>query len=195
MYIVNVQNYILLTESQKGVNAVQRCSIENQKDAITVQSLWASALLVLNGTLFDSINAILAFSRQYAAKVDSYNWFYAFVICSWKLYSTGSKYLYSITFTVNFWFIQKFRNWLCWKHSIILKHWMLVEAVGLEQCTVTVNFWFIQKLLCAVCWKQSIRKLKLYILTDIHLKSICTQTDRQTDTHTHTHYNILLTCE
>ena len=27
-------------ESQKGVDAVQRCSVENQKGAITVQSLW-----------------------------------------------------------------------------------------------------------------------------------------------------------
>ena len=31
---------ISLVESQKGVNAGQRCSIENQKGAVAVQSLW-----------------------------------------------------------------------------------------------------------------------------------------------------------
>ena len=32
--------HILSGESQKGVIAVQRCSIENQKGTIAVQSLW-----------------------------------------------------------------------------------------------------------------------------------------------------------
>ena len=41
----------------------QRCSIENQKGAITVQSLWHySTLLVLNGTLLNSNNALLVLS-------------------------------------------------------------------------------------------------------------------------------------
>ena len=41
-------------ESQKGINAVQQCSVENQKVAIAVQSLDGdSALLVLNDTLFN----------------------------------------------------------------------------------------------------------------------------------------------
>ena len=31
---------ILSVESHKGVNDVQRCSIENQKGAMAVQSLW-----------------------------------------------------------------------------------------------------------------------------------------------------------
>ena len=31
-------------ESQKGVNSVTRCSIENQKGAIAVQSLWLTQL-------------------------------------------------------------------------------------------------------------------------------------------------------
>ena len=32
--------FILSVESQKGINDVQICSIENQKGAITVQSVW-----------------------------------------------------------------------------------------------------------------------------------------------------------
>ena len=37
-YEVSVK-LIMSFENQKGVNASQRCSIENQKDAIAVQSL------------------------------------------------------------------------------------------------------------------------------------------------------------
>ena len=48
-------------ESQKGVNGGQRCSIEHQKGAIAVQSLWRySALLVLNGTSLNIDSALLA---------------------------------------------------------------------------------------------------------------------------------------
>ena len=70
--------YILVqsVERQKGVNVVQRCSVENQKGAITVQSLCDSALLVLNGTSLSSINALLAlswyhwlFSQRFRLKV------------------------------------------------------------------------------------------------------------------------------
>ena len=35
-----VYNDLSSVESQKGVNAVQRCSGENQKGAIIVQSVW-----------------------------------------------------------------------------------------------------------------------------------------------------------
>ena len=31
---------LLSVDSQKGINAVQRCSLENQKGTIAVQSLW-----------------------------------------------------------------------------------------------------------------------------------------------------------
>ena len=67
-------------ESKKGITLVQRCSIQNQKGAITRlctaivpfwlegryrQSLYSNcALLVLNGTSLNSINALLALSRQ-----------------------------------------------------------------------------------------------------------------------------------
>ena len=152
MYIVKSMYRITYCQlrARRGLMLFKDAPLRTRRMLSMYKVYGTSALLVLNGTLFDSVNTILAFSRRYAAKVDSYNWFNAFVICSWKLNSTGSKYLYSITFTVNFWFIQK----LCWKHSIIVKHWMLVEAV--LTVTVTVNFWFIQKLLCTVCWKQSI---------------------------------------
>ena len=33
-------NQLALAACQKGINAVQRCSVENQKGAFTVQSLW-----------------------------------------------------------------------------------------------------------------------------------------------------------
>ena len=40
MELVNHEYHILLSvESQKGINAVQRCSTENQKGAIAVQGL------------------------------------------------------------------------------------------------------------------------------------------------------------
>ena len=35
-----LKSFISSVERQKGVNAVQRCSVENQKGVITVQSLW-----------------------------------------------------------------------------------------------------------------------------------------------------------
>ena len=46
IYLCNVKvlywrdRNMLSVESQKGVNAVQRCSVENQKGAIAVQSQW-----------------------------------------------------------------------------------------------------------------------------------------------------------
>ena len=47
-------------ESQKGVNAVQRCSIENQKGALSLYKVYGNnALLVLNGTLLNSVNTLL----------------------------------------------------------------------------------------------------------------------------------------
>ena len=48
-------------ESQKGVNDVQRCSVENQKGAIAIEFVMSdSALLVLNGTLLNSDKALVA---------------------------------------------------------------------------------------------------------------------------------------
>ena len=54
---------ISLAEIHKEVNAVQRalCSVENQKGAIAIYPLYSnSALLVLNGTSFNNVNALLA---------------------------------------------------------------------------------------------------------------------------------------
>ena len=59
--------YISSIESQNGVIIIERCSIENQEGAIAVQSLWRSdsALLVLNETFLNSVNALLALKWQY----------------------------------------------------------------------------------------------------------------------------------
>ena len=41
MFLLTLSVYYKLSvESQKGVNAVQRCFVENQMSVITVQSLW-----------------------------------------------------------------------------------------------------------------------------------------------------------
>ena len=51
------------SESQKGVNAVQQCSVENQKGAVLIELVYSdSALLVLNGTSLRWINVLLAFN-------------------------------------------------------------------------------------------------------------------------------------
>ena len=39
-YIYVGYNIISSTESQKGIIELQRCSVENQKGTIAVQSLW-----------------------------------------------------------------------------------------------------------------------------------------------------------
>ena len=53
-------------ESEKGVITIQRCSVENQKGTIAAQSPDSdSALLVLNGTLFNNHNAFLALNRRF----------------------------------------------------------------------------------------------------------------------------------
>ena len=55
-----------LAESQKGVNAVQQCSVQNQKSAITIFLNSDSALLVLNGTAFEPhFDALLALNWRY----------------------------------------------------------------------------------------------------------------------------------
>ena len=46
-------------QKQKGVNAIQRCSVENQKGAIMYKVYGDIALLVLNGTSLNGINALL----------------------------------------------------------------------------------------------------------------------------------------
>ena len=40
IFVFFLWSYISSDEIQKGINAVQRCSIENQKGTIAVQSLW-----------------------------------------------------------------------------------------------------------------------------------------------------------
>ena len=52
-------------ESQKGVNAVQRCSVENRRVLSLYKVYGNSALLVLNRTLSNSINALLTLSCIY----------------------------------------------------------------------------------------------------------------------------------
>ena len=47
-------------ESQKGINAVKTCSVENQKGTMPVQPYDNRVLLVLKGTLLNSINILLA---------------------------------------------------------------------------------------------------------------------------------------
>ena len=53
--------HILSAEDQKGDNAFQRCTVENQKGAISMDFQYSdSALLVLNKTSLNSVNAVLA---------------------------------------------------------------------------------------------------------------------------------------
>ena len=53
--------YVLSAENQNGVNAVQQCSVENQKGAISIGFVQRySALLVINGTASNMGNAPLA---------------------------------------------------------------------------------------------------------------------------------------
>ena len=61
---------ILWTESQKGINAVQRCSIEKQKGTVAIVFVSDSVLVVLSETsliiiiaLLDDINPFLILSR------------------------------------------------------------------------------------------------------------------------------------
>ena len=50
----------VVIESQNGVIAVQRCSVENQKGAIVQHNIYGdSALLVLSGTSLNCKNALL----------------------------------------------------------------------------------------------------------------------------------------
>ena len=56
-----VQEHVSSVESQKGVIAAQRCSIENQKDRLLMYKVYGnSALLVLNGTSLICNIALLA---------------------------------------------------------------------------------------------------------------------------------------
>ena len=67
--IVYNLDIILLAENQKGANAVQQCSVENQKGAIAIAPFWFwcsnSTLLVLNGTSLNSDNALLALNSWF----------------------------------------------------------------------------------------------------------------------------------
>ena len=60
--------HISSVESQQGINAVQWCSVENQKGAIAIDCMYSdSALLVLNGTTLNIANALLALNWRYMA--------------------------------------------------------------------------------------------------------------------------------
>ena len=63
---MNIKSIILSIESQKGINDVQWCSLENQKGIITVpyKDCGHSFRLVLKGTYLNGINALLALSRR-----------------------------------------------------------------------------------------------------------------------------------
>ena len=51
---------MLSGENQKGINAVQQCSVESQKGAMAIDFVQQySALLVLNRALWNSDNALL----------------------------------------------------------------------------------------------------------------------------------------
>ena len=58
------QLHISSIESEKGVITIQQCTVENRNGTIAVQILDGdSALLVLNGTLFNNHNAFLTLRR------------------------------------------------------------------------------------------------------------------------------------
>ena len=57
-------------ENQKGVNAVQQCSIKNEKDIYCHRLCTSdSTLLVLNRTLFNSDNTLLALNWHYLSTI------------------------------------------------------------------------------------------------------------------------------
>ena len=62
-------------ESQKGMHAAQQCPIEFQKGTASLYIVYGiSTLLVLNGTLLNSTNAILALSWWYCFYSTNYNY-------------------------------------------------------------------------------------------------------------------------
>ena len=67
--VTNFYTHTYITSSverQKGTNAARQCSAENYKGATSVYKVFCdNTLLVLNGTLLNSINALLAISQQY----------------------------------------------------------------------------------------------------------------------------------
>ena len=56
--------YISSIENQKAIITIQQCSIENQMGVIAVQVYGNSTLLVLSGTLLNSVNAPLVLSQR-----------------------------------------------------------------------------------------------------------------------------------
>ena len=96
--------WISAFESQKGIITIQWCSIENQKGAIAVQTLWwyytllvlngtswncDNALLVLNGTSWNCDNALLVLSGRYARSLDH-------IICEYPKRSTGCEFILNL---------------------------------------------------------------------------------------------------
>ena len=57
----NLYMHIFSVENQKGAINIQRHSIESQKNAIAVQNLGDSALLLLNGTYLSGDKGIVPF--------------------------------------------------------------------------------------------------------------------------------------
>ena len=117
------RNTMLSFESQKGVNAVQWCSIENQKGAIAVQSLWwCSPLLAFNRTLLNSIKGDLRTICRF-----SYMKVYKLITLGTKfktLLSLGRKITMFSKFITNY--IEQ--GW--WHSSLTLKcmHLLLKEV-------------------------------------------------------------------
>ena len=68
----NLDTNMSSVESKKGVSAVQRCSVENQKVLLPYKVYSSSRLLVLNETLLNGINVLLALSRWYLCVCKSY---------------------------------------------------------------------------------------------------------------------------
>ena len=58
---------MLLAESKKGIDTVQRCFVESQKGAIAIDFVKIALLhfVILNGTSSNSANALLALNWQY----------------------------------------------------------------------------------------------------------------------------------
>ena len=71
LYAEEADTEMSSVESQKGLYAVQRCSVEKQKGARSLNKVYVdSALLVVNRTSFNgSVNALLALSRWHIAYV------------------------------------------------------------------------------------------------------------------------------
>ena len=87
-------------ESQKGVNAVQWCSVENQKGALAIGFIHTdNAPLTLNGTSLNSVNALLALNWRVGVIHCSFHTFSrtafppeGLQLCDWPIRSIQSEF-------------------------------------------------------------------------------------------------------